>query len=97
MTNQPGSLTGAVVVRPELNVGLMIVLLLLCLVPGIIYILASLRSQTFPLSVQFFPVEGGTRVMTGGSGQGLTAATTAALCLPTVDRPNGWQWSGAAG
>lgn len=95
-TNQPGSLTGAVLVRPDINAVAIVILFLLCIIPGLIYLIASLassRQQTFPFSVQFFPVDGGTRVLTSGSGPGLGAASTAALCLPTVDRPNGWTFA----
>lgn len=79
---QQPTLAGQLVEHREANVLAAIVLLLLCLIPGIVYLFTARKTRVHHVSLQFTAEGAGTRIAVTGTGFALTAAMAALRQLP---------------
>ena len=79
------TVSGTVAVQRNANVVLVILLMFLCLIPGIVYLVVARRTESYPFTVRLAAADGGgaTLVACFGTGPGLVAARRAAYTLPT--------------
>lgn len=83
-TRTDNSVTGVVTVQQNPNILLVILLLIFCVLPGIVYLVIARRTVTFPFSIQLVTEETGTRVTFVGQDAGLRVAGQAVHTLPAV-------------
>ena len=79
----PPTLSGVVVENRRPSVIVAIILLLLCIVPGVIYLIAAGKDRTHTVAVMVQPSPtGGSLVAVDGNGWAYAAAAKAAKSLP---------------
>ena len=85
-TQGPGGLSGYFVVRNGPSVLMGLLLLLLCFVPGLLYLLLGGSTSTEPFSIGLTVTEHGTGTAVTGQGKGLAEARWAVTQLPQAVR-----------
>ncbi|MGH9151104.1 MAG: hypothetical protein ACRD03_01585 [Acidimicrobiales bacterium] len=76
------SITGVVTTQRNANVLLVIILMFLCLVPGIVYLVVARKTVNEPFSAQLGAGESGTYVTFAGQGRGRAVIAHAVASLP---------------
>jgi hypothetical protein len=86
-TRTGDAVTGVVTEQQNPNMFLVIVLLIFCVLPGIVYLVIARRTVTFPFSIQLAPEGAGSRASVVGQGAGLRVAQQAVATLPVAPSP----------